>query len=60
MNKNVRKHLDQYVHIKENVRIDALKNEGKNKMLGQREKQKSINSGSVANLNATTFTLIHF
>ena len=28
------KYSDKYVHIKENVRVDALKNEGKNKMLG--------------------------
>ena len=34
-------------HIKENVRIDGLKNEGKNKMLGQREKKKAINSENV-------------
>ena len=26
---NVRKYFDKYVHIRENVRIDALKNEGK-------------------------------
>ena len=51
----VKKYIfDDNVHIKENVRIDALKNEGKNKMLGQREKKKTINSESVANLNATT------
>ena len=43
MNKNVRKYFDKYVHIKENVRIDALKNEDKNKMLGKKEKQKSKN-----------------
>ena len=60
LNKNVRKYFDEFVHIKENVRIDALKNEGKNKMLGQKEKKKEINSESVVNLNATTFTLIHF
>jgi len=28
------KYFDKYVHIKENVRVNALKNEGKNKMLG--------------------------
>ena len=54
------KYFDKYVRIKENFRINALKNEGKNKMLGQREKKKAIKSESIANLNATTFTLIHF
>ena len=54
MNKNVRKYFDKYVHIKENVRIDALKNEGKNKILGYKEKKKTLNYEIVANLNATT------
>ena len=35
----LKKILDDDVHIKENVRLDVLKNQDKKKMLGQKEKK---------------------
>ena len=34
-------YLNDDAHIKENLRLDALKNQGKKKMLGQKEKKRN-------------------